>query len=175
MLLKTKAIAAFTALSLSLTATAPAYALGKNERNVLKGIAAAVIVGAIVNEARKSQPAPAPQPVYRKPVHKQPVYQPPQQTYHPPAKTGRVIGKSSAYGSGVNNTTAAHVFNSYGPAQRVRIQRQLSRFGYYNGSIDGSFGPRTHQAVYEFARSAGKQDALNTAAGAHRVYNALLG
>ncbi len=183
MLLKTKAIAAITALSLSMTAAAPAQALGKNERNFLKGIAAALIVGAIVNEGRKSTPAPAPQQVYRQPTYQAPQHSYKQQTYQQPRyqapkttqTTGRIIGKSSAYGSGVHDTAAAQAFNSYSPAERARIQRQLARFGYYSGSIDGAFGPRTHQAVYEFASSAGKPEALNTAAGAYRIYNALLG
>lgn len=170
MLLKSKTIAAATALSLMLGAAAPAQALGRNERNFLKGVAAALIVGAIVNEGRKSRARaqPAPQPVYRQPTYRQP-------TYEPPVKTGRIIGKSSDYGSGVNDTTAARVFNSYTRPERVAIQRELARFGYYNGTLDGAFGPRTHQAVYEFARTAGKQEALNSTSGAFGVYNALLG
>ncbi|MGB3279439.1 MAG: peptidoglycan-binding domain-containing protein [Pseudorhodobacter sp.] len=180
MLLKSKTIAAATALSLMLGAAAPAQALGRNERNFLKGVAAALIVGAIVNEGRKSRARaqPAPQPVYRQPTYRQPTYQQPtyrQPTYEPPVKTGRIIGKSSDYGSGVNDTTAARVFNSYTRPERVAIQRELARFGYYNGTLDGAFGPRTHQAVYEFARTAGKQEALNSTSGAFGVYNALLG
>ncbi|RUS60732.1 hypothetical protein EGN72_07455 [Pseudorhodobacter sp. E13] len=185
MLLKTKAIAAVTALSLSLTAAAPAHALGKNERNFLKGIAAALIVGAIVNEGRKAHPAPAPapQPVYRQPAYEAPRHRQTEPVYQEPRRqapkatqpTGRIIGKSTTYGSGVQDTTAAQVFNSYSRAERLRIQAQLARFGYYTGAIDGAFGPRTHQAVYEFARSAGKPEALNSTAGTYRVYNALLG
>jgi hypothetical protein len=169
-----KSIATACILSLSLGLAAPAQALGKNERNVLKGIAAALIVGAIVKEGRKSQPAPAPQPVYRAPAYITPSYSAPQ-VHAPRVKTGRVIGQQSTYGSGVNNTTAARVFNSYTIAERVEIQRQLANIGYYRGSLDGAFGPRTHQAVYEFARYAGKQDALNSTSGAFQVYNALLG
>jgi hypothetical protein len=189
MLLKSKAIATVTALSLMLGAAAPAQALGKNERNFLKGIAAVLIVGAIVNEGRKAnaQPAPAPQPIYRQPryeppqpIYRQPRYEPPEATYRPhqvqpTQKTGRIIGQNSAYGSGVNDTTAARVFNSYSRAERLAIQRQLAGFGYYSGAIDGAFGPRTHQAVYEFAGAMSKQDALNTTSGAYRVYDALLG
>ena len=191
MLLKSKTIAFATALSLTLGAAAPAHALGRNERNFLKGIAAALIVGVIVNEGRKSRnaPQPAPKQVYRQPTYQEPTYHQPrehqprqQQTRQqqpryeaPTAKTGRVIGQSSNYGSGVNDTTAARVFNSYSRTERVAIQRQLARFGYYTGALDGSFGPRTHQAVYEFARTAGNQDALASPTGAYRVYDALLG
>lgn len=155
------------------------------------------------NAAPKPQPAPKPiyrQPTVHAPAHQKPVYQTPRDTgrdqarhdqarhnqdwrnqtpaktyQQPQVKTGRVIGQSSTYGSGVNSTTAAQVFNSYSPYQRIAIQRKLSEFGYYNGTIDGAFGPRTHQAVYEFARTAGKQDALGNTRGASQVYNALLG
>ncbi len=201
MLLKSKSIAAATALSLTLGAALPAHAWGRSEQNALKAIAAALVVGAIVHQSQKKKAAPKPQPVYRQPVakapvvqkpaHQKPVYhesrnrdrydedlrnQPPAKTYQQPqVKTGRVIGQTSAYGSGIHNTTAAQVFNNYAPYQRIAIQRRLSEFGYYNGTLDGAFGPRTHQALYEFARTAGKQDALGDAKGASQVYNALLG
>jgi hypothetical protein len=203
MLLKSKSIAAATALSLTLGAALPAHAWGRSEQNALKAIAAALVVGAIVHQSqkKKAEPQPAPQPVYRQPVVKapaiekpvvqKPVYQEsrnqtrydhdsriqaPAKTYQQPqVKTGRVIGQTTAYGSGIQNTTAAQVFNNYAPYQRVAIQRRLSEFGYYNGTLDGAFGPRTHQALYEFARTAGKQDALGNAKGASQVYNALLG
>lgn len=201
MLLKSKSIAAATALSLILGAALPAHAWGRSEQNALKAIAAALVVGAIVHQSQKKKAEPAPQPVYRQPVVKAPVVQKPEvpkpvyqesrnqtrynhdlrnqapaKTYQQPqVKTGRVIGQTSAYGSGIQNTTAAQVFNNYAPYQRVAIQRRLSEFGYYNGTLDGAFGPRTHQALYEFARTAGKQDALGNAKGASQVYNALLG
>ncbi|MDN5785962.1 peptidoglycan-binding domain-containing protein [Pseudorhodobacter sp.] len=182
MLLRSRIAASLTAVTIALGSTAPAEALGRNERNFLKGIAAALIVGAIVNEGRKSHAAPAPQPLYREPVYRQPTYREPQRqqpTYQPQRKPGRIIGSSggnaSQYGSGVNNTTAARVFNSYSQMERFRIQRQLAAFGYYSGSIDGSFGPRTYQAIYQFALAGGKQEALSNTSGAYQVYDALLG
>lgn len=186
MLLKSQTIAFATALSLTLGAAVPAHAWGRNEQNFLKGIAAALIVGAIVHEGQKSRQAlqPQPQRVYRQPTYQEPRDVQPrrgerthaQPRYEQPkAKTGRVIGQSSSYGSGVNDTAAARVFNSYSVAERVAIQRQLARYGYYTGTLDGSFGPRTHQAVYEFARQSGKQQALASSSGAYRVYDALLG
>jgi hypothetical protein len=198
MLLKSRSIAAATAISMTLVAAVPAHAWGRSEQNALKTIVAALAVGAIIYQGQKSKAAPAPQPapkpVYRQPApqqpeYQQPVYQPPvyrqpaynepryqQPTYQQPQlETGRVIGQTTTYGSGVNATTAAQVFNSYSPYQRIAIQRKLTEFGYYSGALDGTFGPRTHQAVYEFARVAGKQDALGDARGASQVYNALLG
>lgn len=186
MLLTSKTVAFATALSLTLGAAVPAHAWGRNEQNFLKGVAAALIVGAIVHEGQKSRPAPQPQPqrVYRQPTYQEPRYEQPrhqERTYEQPryeqpkVKTGRVIGQTSSYGSGVNDTTAARVFNSYSRTERVAIQRQLARYGYYTGTLDGSFGPRTHQAVYEFARTAGNQEALASSSGAYRVYDAILG
>lgn len=181
MLLTSKTIAFATALSLTLGAAVPAHAWGRNEQNFLKGIAAAVIIGAIVNEGQKSRQTPKrvhrqpsyQEPTYRQPRQQQPRYEEPRYQ-EPQRKQGRVIGQSSNYGSGVNDTTAARVFNSYSRHERVAIQRQLARYGYYSGTLDGSFGPRTHQAVYEFARRSGKQEALTSSSGAYRVYDALL-
>ncbi|MFN3294055.1 MAG: hypothetical protein ACK414_11465, partial [Gemmobacter sp.] len=53
------ATAAITALALALGAAAPAHALGKNERNVLKGVFAAVLIHELVKQGRaNAQPAP---------------------------------------------------------------------------------------------------------------------
>jgi hypothetical protein len=191
MLLKSKFIATITALTL--TIAAPAHALGKNERNVLKGVAATVIIGAIINDINKNnaQSRQIEQPVHQPRVqrgrHVEPLYVEPRHTrqryvqpryvepkYVQPRHVERPRVQSS-YGSGVHNTTAAHVFNNYTRAERVQIQRQLARYGYYHGSFDGAFGPRTHQAIYEFARYSGSQNELNTRRGAFRVYEALLG
>jgi hypothetical protein len=81
------------ALILATLAT-PAQALGRNERNVLKGIAAAVIIGARINESRKSKARAAAVP-------QAPLYQPPQ--YQPPRtqKPGRVIGRNRAIDTAV--------------------------------------------------------------------------
>lgn len=186
MLLTSKTIAFATALSLTLGAAVPAHAWGRNEQNFLKGVAAALIVGAIVHEGQKSRraPQPAPQRVYRQPTYQEPTYQEPRRHerryqepryQEPERKQGRVIGQTSNYGSGVNDTTAARVFNSYSRNERLAIQRQLARYGYYTGTLDGSFGPRTHQAVYEYARASGNNEALGSSSGAYRVYDALLG
>lgn len=174
---KSKVIASVTALALATTAAAPAQALGKNERNFLKGVAAAAIVGLIINESQKSRRA-QPQVVYRDPAPQvtrsaASSYDAP--TYRAPVQQGRIIGSTnSGYGSGLDQTPASRVFNSYTAQERRDIQRQLARFGYYDGSIDGAFGPRTHQAVYEFARAGNKTEALNSTSGAFAVYDALL-
>ncbi|WP_050528103.1 peptidoglycan-binding domain-containing protein [Pseudorhodobacter aquimaris] len=177
MLLHSKTIATACVLSLTLGLAAPAQALGKKERNVLMGIAAVAVVGAIINNDRKSKAEAAPQ---RHP-HRAPAYQPHKPQYTPPKahiprhKTGRVIGNAAPYGSGLYDTAAARVFNNYSYRERVKIQRRLARAGFYNSTIDGSFGPGTYQAVYQYARRSGNQNALGSVVGARQIYRALLG
>lgn len=163
------ATAAVAAIAIASSAAAPAHALGKNERKFLQGVAAAAIIGAIINDnRRRSKPAPQPQAQYYTPV--------PQTQYRAPRtrNPGRIIGSSTPYGSGLHQTPTARVFNSYSRTERYAIQRRLAAFGYYGGAIDGAFGPRTHQAIYEFARTANKQEALKSTSGAYAVLDALL-
>ena len=54
------------------------------------------------------------------------------------------------------------------------IQRNLRAWGYYHGSIDGSFGPGTYRAVQAFARDEGALASLNTTAGAYSLYDGLI-
>ncbi|MFN3822496.1 MAG: peptidoglycan-binding domain-containing protein [Pseudorhodobacter sp.] len=168
--------AAVAGIALLAMPVAPAHALGKNERNFLKGVAAAAIVGAIIADQRKRQVQTA-TPYYVPPAHvaPQPRYSQPEPRYtQPQHRTGRVIGAAPHQGSGLSQTPSAHAFNSYSPADRRAIQRRLAAFGYYSGGIDGAFGPRTHQAIYAFARQAGRTDALESAQGAFSVLDALL-
>ncbi|MFN4155429.1 MAG: peptidoglycan-binding domain-containing protein [Paracoccaceae bacterium] len=185
---KTAAITTVTALSIAVTAAAPAEALGKNERNFLKGVAAAVIVGALINDAQAR--APQPQPVYRPQPQPQPVYRPqpqPQPQYRPypyeqpqhharprqdhhQSTSGRVIGANNS----VHATIAAQSFNSYSAAQRRAIQSRLRAFGYYNGGIDAAFGPGTYRAVVAYARDTGGEHQLQTRAGSFGVYDSLI-
>jgi hypothetical protein len=176
---KTTAVAAITALSLAVTAAAPAEALGRNERNFLKGVAAAVIVGAIINDAQARDRAPAPQPVYRPRPQPQPTYRPhpqPDPYYRPhhdrdrhPA-SGRVIGSSNS----IHATAAAQSFNNYPVSQRRAIQNRLRAFGYYSGRIDGAFGPGTYRAVLAYARDSGGERQLESRAGSFGIYDSLI-
>ncbi|MCU0899652.1 MAG: peptidoglycan-binding protein [Cypionkella sp.] len=167
--LKTAALAAVTALSVAVTTAAPAQALGKNERNFLKGVAAAVIVGALIDNAQARQVAPQPQPVYRPQPQHQPHYD--RQRYdHHHSTSGRVIGSNSS----VHATVAAQTFNTYSAAQRRTIQSRLRSFGYYTGGVDGAFGPGTYRAVVAYARDTGGERQLQTRAGTFGVYDSLL-
>ncbi len=168
---KSTALAAVTALSVVLTTVAPAQALGKNERNFLKGVAAAVIVGALINDARARTvpaPQPKPQPQYR-PRPYQDDYRPRPQ-YEEHRSSGRVIGSNQS----VHTTIAAQAFNSYSVAQRRSIQTRLRSFGYYTGGIDGAFGPGTYRAVQAYARDSGGAAQLQTRAGTYGVFDSLI-
>jgi peptidoglycan hydrolase-like protein with peptidoglycan-binding domain len=148
------AIAGITALSLSLGAAAPAQALGKNERSFLKGVAATLIVGALINEARR-QPAPQPRVVAPRP---QPI----------PVHGGGYSATS------IYRTPAAQAFNSYGREERRVIQQKLAAMGYYRSGIDGAFGPGTYNAVVAYARDTGGADRLSARGGAYSVYDSLI-
>lgn len=160
--LKTSAIAAVTALSLALTAAAPAQALGKNERNFLKGVAAALIVGAIVNDAQ-GRTVPAPQPDY----DHQPRYD---HRYDDRRHGGRVVGSHNS----VYATVAAQTFNSYSHHERRAIQSRLRAYGYYSGAVDGAFGPATYRAIVAYARDSGGERQLQTRAGSYGLYDSLI-
>ncbi len=174
---KTFAITAVTALSLALATATPSHAFGKNERNFLKGVAAAVVVGAIVNDVKKknrrqTQTYYAPQQQYY--VAPQPRYAAPTRTYYQ-EPTRRVYRQAPTYyRSSVYNTPAAVAFNAYGRSERLAIQRSLAAQGYYRSGIDGSFGPGTYSAVEAYARAIGASRQLSSRDGAFGVYDALI-
>ena len=40
-------------------------------------------------------------------------------------------------------------------ADRLRVQETLHRLGYYEGRVDGIFGPLTHAAIRRFQHAIG--------------------
>jgi hypothetical protein len=150
------AAAAVTALSLGFSSAAPAYA-GKNEDNFLKGVAATLLVGAILRDAqRQRQPQPVyPQPIYPRPVYQQPVH-------------------GGGYAVPLYQTPAALAFNSYSSSERRVIQQRLAAQGYYRSGIDATFGPGTYNAVVAYARDTGNSGQLSNRAGAFGVYDSLI-
>lgn len=132
-------------------AAPPAMAWGDRQQGFLTGVAAALAVAAIANQAWYAHPAPRVQ--NPAPVH-----------YTPPP----------TYTVNIFSTPTATAFNSYPVGQRVQIQSRLAAQGYYNGRIDGAFGPTTYNAVVAYAKGAGKPGLLNSTAGAYTVYDGLL-
>ncbi len=56
-----------------------------------------------------------------------------------------------------------------GPAERRRVQMGLRADGFYNGSIDGLFGPGTRRAIRAWQRRAGEAETGFLTAGQVRV------
>ena len=150
---KNTVIAVVTAFALAVSAAAPAQALGKNERNFLAGVAAALVIDGFIDRERDRRRAAAPRYVQPQPVYQQ------RPAYHQPS---------------VYNTVAAQAFNSYSRSERLAIQRQLSRQGYYRSGIDGSFGPGTYNAVAAYARDIGATRQLASRDGVYGIYVGLL-
>lgn len=168
---RTSATAAITALSLALALPAPAHAWGEKEQN-LAALAAAGIIGTLIWQRTQRQNGSAVgrapvrnYPVYSQPRYQQPTYQEPdypQPRYSPPV------------GSNLYATPAARAFNSYSLNERRAIQSRLAQAGYYNGSIDGSFGPMTYRAVMAISRDSTGSDKLGTMGGAFQFYDTIL-
>ena len=140
-------VASVAAVALTATTVAPAQAFDRDERQFLKGVAAALIVGTIIKETKKNKnvtPQPQPQPT-------------------------PVVIPSSIY-----QTPTAVAFQSYTPAQRRLIQQRLAAYGYYRSGIDGAFGPGTYNAITIYARDIGKTSAMSTTAGAYGVLDGLI-
>lgn len=137
---------AITALGIAAGAMTPAHALGRNERNVLKGIAAAVLIHEAVRHSRKANAQPAPSPV-------QPYQPAPQQ----PANA------------------AASAFHEYDRQGRRLIQQRLAAYGYYRGAIDGVWGRGTASAVAAYARDVNASANLRSRDGSVQLYNHLIG
>ena len=58
---------------------------------------------------------------------------------------------------------------------RRAIQSRLANAGYYNGGIDGSFGPMTYRAILAIAGDSTGTDQVGTMSGALEFYDAILG
>ena len=161
--------AAVTALAVTVSTLAPAHAIGKNERNFLKGVAAAAIVGAVINEAGKSQAAPVyNQPQYREPQynghrHREQQYR--QQQYRQPQY--QQPRRQTA-------TVTSQAFNEFSPQARRAIQQRLRSYGYYTGGIDGVWGRGTSAAIEAYARRVNSTDSLYSRDGTVTLLNSLL-
>lgn len=167
---RTATTAAIAALALAATAAAPVQA-GQRERDFLKGVAATVIVGTVL-QSMNAQRAQAQQPRY---VPQQPRHQAQQPQYYAPAPREPVyFAPQPAQRHGISTSAAAQAFKSYSPTERRAIQRQLARQGYYGGAIDGVFGPATFRAISAYAADRGLNAGIDSASGAYTVYDSLI-
>ena len=180
-------VVAATALALALPA-APAQALGRNERNVLKGVAGALLLGAIIKDAqaqghrpRRAQPQPY-QPPYQEPYsqplphhpYPQPGYQGGYQGGYQPVYPQEPRPQRRHIQHSIHATATAQAFGAYRPQERRRIQQALAMQGYYRGGIDGAFGPGTYNAILAYANDRGESARLASVAGVHQVMGRLL-
>lgn len=154
--LRTGLVAAITALSLTLPAV-PAQAWGQREQDTLKGAVGALVLKAIIDDAREDRRRA---PVYRE---------------EPRPHQGHGYHHTPRQHEGsIYQTPAARAFNSYSRSERKLIQRRLAQYGYYRGGVDGSFGPGTYSAVVAYARAQGMGRDLGSNAGAFGVYDGLI-
>ncbi len=146
---KRNLIAGVTALSMLTAGASPALAWGKNEQQFLTGVLSVLAVQALIREAnhqaRLKQQRANPYPTRYEPA--------PVNIYASPS---------------------AQAFNSYTDNEQRRIQSTLSAYGYYHGSIDGSFGPGTYNALALYASRTGKTAMLSTRSGAFGLMDGLL-
>ena len=118
--LHTAVVTTVTALSIALGAAAPAAAWGQREQDTLKGAVGALVLKAIIDDARRDRA-----PIY----------------HEPPAPVYRVVPDEPRYYHGhghtkpkaqsIYHTPLAQAFNSYSRAERRLIQRRLAQWGYY--------------------------------------------
>lgn len=149
---KSHLIAAAAALSIAAVPAAPAHAWGDKEQGFLAGVVTALVIDGIVDANKKAKTV-APAPVYAAPVY---------------------VAPAPVVYSSISTTPAARAFNSYTTAERKAIQRTLKSWGYYHGSIDGTFGRGTYNAVTAFAADEGASSNLKSTAGAFAIYDGLI-
>lgn len=105
--LKTKAVTALTISAIALGASAPANAMDDQTRNLIKGAAAVVIIGALLHgmtdktpapQQRYAPPPPPPQPqrFVQAPQHHRMAPPPQAQRMAPPPRPGRLVGAGDA-------------------------------------------------------------------------------
>jgi len=160
---KTHLIAGATALAVLMSGTTEAQAWGKGEQQFVAGAATAVLLGALIMNSPKYRQA---QPVYQQP----PAYYQPKPRYY---RYHRPVRYEPAPVS-IYSLPIGHAFNSYSSNERRRIQSTLTAYGYYQGGIDGNFGPGTYGAIDTYARRTGKSSMLASNAGSFGLLDGLL-
>lgn len=161
------ALVAATALG-----TIPGTARAANG-DITKGLVMGVVGGLAVNQLLNSQNGQAravtrSTPVYTQP---QPVYTQPRPVYRERRYEHR---HHRAYRAPFTTASAHVAFNSQGYHTRRAIQYRLAQQGYYNGGIDGLWGPGTASAVYTYARTHGRLDMLGSVRASERLYHGIL-
>jgi hypothetical protein len=151
------AAALVAATAIAVLPAAPAQAWGDKEQSFVAGVATAVIVDRILRQAPLFPTVRSAPPAY----------------FVDPTPVRPVVTTPRATTS-IYRTPAAVAFQSYSPAERKAIQRQLRAWGYYRGGIDGAFGPGTYRAIVDFAADEGLSTRLRETRSAYGIYDSLL-
>jgi hypothetical protein len=165
-MIRNAGLAAIAATTFVTAVVAPAMA-GERERDFLKGVAATVVAGAIINDIKEKNRERRQQQAYV-PVQR---YYAPQPVYVEPR---RPVVQQRHYEPSIYSIPAAQTFNDYSSREKRVIQSQLARAGYYNGAIDGVWGPGTYRAVAGYARDTGQSNVLDSRRSAYSFYDSLL-
>ncbi len=179
--LRKTATAAVAALSLGLALPAPAHAWGEKEQNMLAALAAAGLIGGLIYQNQRQRAVP----VARAPIQTYPTYR--SQNYYGQSRYVAPRYQAERYQAeryqapgyypstnSVYQTPAARAFNSYTLSDRRAIQRRLANAGYYQGSIDGVFGPMTYRAITAISADSATRHQISTLNGAYEFYDAIL-
>ena len=100
-----------------------------------------------LNNSLLTQPRQAVLPMNPPPLGQEssPSLQSPKQTVTPTNPLGTTV-----------ETQTRTAVNGYSVSQVRQVQAALHRLGYYNGQVDGDFGPNTQNAVQEYQINAGQ-------------------
>lgn len=156
-------VAAVTALAIALPA-APALAWGQRERDVLTGAVGALVIENVIRNSRQPKAHVLPSEYTPRALH----------GYDEPAYRVNRHHQRPAAAPSVYSTAAARAFNSYARHERRRIQRKLAWLGYYQGGVDGAFGPGTYAAIMAYANAEGLGGEMRATSRAYAVYDGLL-
>lgn len=119
-------------------------ALGRHPRDSIGILVAALATGAILVNALYLQPGPHPAPIFR--IKPRPVA-----SAEPTGSVVAVIPRPRPPEAGSRPDAA--------PRSRADvlgdIQRELVRRGFYDGPVDGIYGPRTDGAIRDYEQAAG--------------------
>jgi hypothetical protein len=92
------------------------------------------------------------------PLGNNPIVNPPGQEVNPvPRTTPEIVRQLRRVPLGTTiETENRTAVNGYTVGQVRQVQAALHRLGYYNGDVDGDFGPNTQNALQRYQLSAGE-------------------
>ena len=77
--------------------------------------------------------------------------------YYGPANSSYYYQRSDVRYFATREAAPREYYGNEGHGDNTAVQRELSRRGYYNGSIDGAIGPKSSRAIARYQRDNGLQ------------------